>query len=221
MLQTEGTSQEERQETDRYNYTETIYSLYGKYRTQVNRVSLSIGLRMEHALLHPRSQSRPEESKKSHFTDLFPEISLGYTLHKERGDALSLVYNRSILRPNIAYLNPFQSRINDYTYSTGNPMLEPQYGNSLSLGGAFSHKYILRLTLSHSNNGFMEYAEPEEGIIRSTIRNGSRHTALRLYGEVPLKSGKQNNLRYLFRWGKKSPRMGSRGNLEENARLGE
>lgn len=100
-------------------------------------------------------------------------------------------------------------------------MLEPQYGNSLSLGGAFSHKYILRLTLSHSNNGFMEYAEPEEGIIRSTIRNGSRHTALRLYGEVPLKSGKQNNLRYLFRWGKKSPRMGSRGNLEENARLGE
>ena len=29
------------------------------------------------------------------------------------------------------------------------------------------------------------------------------------------------NLRYLFRWGKKSPRMGSRGNLEENARLGE
>jgi hypothetical protein len=53
-------------------------------------------------------------------------------------DQWTLSYGRRIDRPNYAELNPFEFKLDDYTFSKGNTRLRPQYANNLQL--SYSHK---------------------------------------------------------------------------------
>ena len=52
-------------------------------------------------------------------------------------------YARKISRPSFWQLNPQRSQISDYTYQTGNPLLDPSYTHSFDLTYVAWYKYTL------------------------------------------------------------------------------
>ena len=75
-------------------------------------------------------------------------------------------------------LNPFISFIDKYTYSTGNPYLQPQYSNSIEVSHSF--KNILTTTLNYSVIHDMineTLSHTDSVIIRSVGNIGTRYNA--------------------------------------------
>jgi len=60
-----------------------------------------------------------------------------------------ITFSRRIDRPAYQDLNPFEFKINDYTYMKGNTALRPQYTNSVGL--TYTYKYRLNTTLNYSH----------------------------------------------------------------------
>jgi hypothetical protein len=61
----------------------------------------------------------------------------------------TLNYSRRIDRPAYQDLNPFEFKLDEYTYQKGNTLLRPQYTNSVGL--TFMYKYKLTSTLNYSH----------------------------------------------------------------------
>jgi hypothetical protein len=110
------------------------------------------------------------------YTDLFPTALLAYNMNPD--NRLSISLGRRIDRPAYQNLNPFISFIDKYTYSTGNPYLQPQYSNSIEVSHSF--KNILTTTLNYSviNDMINEtFSHTDSVIIRSVGNIGTRYNA--------------------------------------------
>jgi hypothetical protein len=77
-----------------------------------------------------------------HYTDFFPSAAISFT--KNAKNQFSINYSRRIDRPNYQDLNPFEFKLDEYTFQKGNINLLPQYTNSFG----FSHTYKYKLTTS-------------------------------------------------------------------------
>lgn len=181
---------------DKYKYSENIYALYGKYSLTWEKFSFNAGLRIEHSILSPESATNPERNEENQYTDLFPEIGISYTLNKEKGHHTSLTYNKGIRRPSIGSLNPLVRRINEYSYSMGNPSLKPYYIHDLSWTTHLFHKYILRMFYTHSKDCAINIGENKDGIIYSTSYNGGKQSYFRTYVSIPVQISKNARLSF-------------------------
>ena len=75
---------------------------------------------------------------------------IGFNLNNNNGKKSSFInlnYSRRINRPSYQDLNPFEYRVDELTYRTGNPFLKPRYTNRIKLTNTFKSK----LTTSVSN----------------------------------------------------------------------
>lgn len=77
------------------------------------------------------------------YFSLFPNANLSWQLSKERGHSIVAQYARTIERPRFWCLTPQRTQISDYTYQTGNPLLDPAYKQDVSLTLVLAHKYTL------------------------------------------------------------------------------
>ncbi|MGC8160079.1 outer membrane beta-barrel protein, partial [Salmonella enterica] len=75
----------------------------------------------------------------------FPTAFIGYEINGNNQLALSV--GRRIDRPAYQELNPFLSFIDKYTYSTGNPFLQPQFSQNIEL--SYSYKNLLTTTINY------------------------------------------------------------------------
>ena len=64
------------------------------------------------------------------YTGLFPSASI--TFNKNPMKQWSISYSRRIDRPAYQDLNPFEFKLDEYTFQKGNTALRPQYTNSVS-----------------------------------------------------------------------------------------
>ncbi|MBQ8674435.1 MAG: TonB-dependent receptor family protein [Bacteroides sp.] len=195
LATTDGQRDETGSYQDRYKYTEDIYALYAKYGFTLKAFSMNLGIRMEHAHIAPRSSSNPDRNGRNISTDFFPEVRLNYTLNKEKGHNISLGYNRSLSRPGMQSLNPLIVRLNEYSYSMGNPLLEANYTDRVSLMATLFDKYILEAYWSHRKNGTMGIIENRDGRLYSTYTNGAKENTCYAYLMLPVKVGKWLNVR--------------------------
>jgi hypothetical protein len=62
---------------------------------------------------------------------------------------MDISYSRRIDRPAYQDLNPFEFKLNEYTYMKGNTELRPQYTNSIGLTNIFKYKLTTVLNYSH------------------------------------------------------------------------
>ncbi len=179
---------------DRYRYKEDIYALYAKYAFTYKKLSLNVGVRMEDARIAPRSSTNPERNHESHYTDLFPEVRLNYTINKEKGHNLNLSYDRGLGRPWMMYLNPLVRRTSEYSYSMGNPLLEPTYSDNLMMTFTLYNKYALNVRYFHADDGSFSLSENKDGILYSTYQNGMERSYLSMYLNIPVKLAKWWNV---------------------------
>ena len=139
-----------------FNYKENINAGYVNYNRTTKSWIFQGGLRVENTNLKGTSTGYKadntdytpyDSSFTRHYTDLFPSASVTY--NKNPAKQWTLSYSRRIDRPAYQDLNPFQFKLDDYTFAQGNTLLRPQYTNSAGL--TFMYRYKLTLTLNYSH----------------------------------------------------------------------
>ena len=149
----------DKDKSNRFNYSENINAAYVNYNRAFKGFTVQGGLRIENTnsdgrstglksdLLTPPTYSNYDSSIHKNYVDFFPSAAI--TFNKNPMKQWGFTYSRRIDRPAYQDLNPFEFKINDYTFMKGNTKLKPQYTNSY--GMSFTYKYKLNIGLNYSH----------------------------------------------------------------------
>ncbi len=152
-----------------FNYKENINALYINYNRAFKGLMVQFGVRMENTNLEGISDGfkwngskfmENESGFKRNYTDFFPSGAI--TFNKKPTSQWGLRYSRRIDRPAYQDLNPFEFKLDDYSFQKGNIDLRPQYTNSFAV--THTYKYTLNTTLnySHVNDVFTQLVDTTE-----------------------------------------------------------
>jgi hypothetical protein len=144
--------------SNKFTYKENINAAYVNYNKAYKGYTVQAGLRVENTNSDGRSTGLKyddglqdyvpyDSSIKRNYVDFFPSAAI--TFNKNPMKQWGLTYSRRIDRPAYQDLNPFEFKINDYTFMKGNTQLRPQYTNSF--GVSYTYKYKLNLLLNYSH----------------------------------------------------------------------
>jgi iron complex outermembrane recepter protein len=139
-------------------YKENVNAGYVNYNRQFKGFMIQAGLRVENTHATGRSKGIKEDNTSGNlidydstftrdYTNLFPSAAV--TFNKNPMSQFSFTFSRRIDRPNYQDLNPFEFKLDEYTFRKGNTALVPQYTNSV--GVTHTYKYRLNTTLNYSH----------------------------------------------------------------------
>lgn len=133
--------------SNRFQYDEHINAGYVNVKKKWNdHWQMEAGLRGEHTYSMGNSITLDSVVQRNYF-NLFPSTSMSYTPSDQH--SVSLSYSRRIDRPNYGNLNPFEYFLDPFTFSRGNPFLNPQYTNAVAL--TYGLKQAMYITLNYAN----------------------------------------------------------------------
>lgn len=139
-----------------FNYKENINAVYANYNRNFKGLMVQAGLRVENTNAKGLSTGYKQaadgyatydSSFTRHYTGFFPSGAVTY--NKNPMKQWTLAYSRRIDRPAYQDLNPFEFKLDEYTYQKGNTGLRPQYTNSVGL--TYVYHYTLTTTLNYSH----------------------------------------------------------------------
>lgn len=139
------------------NYVEHIGALYAIADAKLGRWGLSAGLRGEYT----HTSGRHNVARQSYFS-LFPNANVSFAMKKDGSYSMVLQYARKIRRPSFWALNPERQQISDYTYQIGNPNLDPQFSNDISMTFVMKYKYSLTLGAQFQKDEIQQIARIDE-----------------------------------------------------------
>ena len=152
--------------SNQFNYSENINALYVNYNHPFKGFVINAGVRLENTNSDGKSYPLNADgsvnysvvqSFKRNYTDLFPSASIAF--NKNPMNQWSLSYGRRIDRPAYQDLNPFEFKLDEYTYQKGNTQLLPQYTNSFSITNTYKYKLTTTLNYSHVNDLFTQLVD--------------------------------------------------------------
>lgn len=152
-----------------FNYKENINALYINYNRQYKKFMIQAGVRAENTNAEGTSTGYELQSGnyigydsvfKRNYTDLFPSASI--TFNKNPKNQWSFSYSRRIDRPAYQDLNPFEFKLDEYTYQKGNTQLRPQYTNSIAVTNTYNYTWTTTLNYSHVNDVFSQIVDTAE-----------------------------------------------------------
>ncbi|HSU28205.1 MAG TPA: TonB-dependent receptor [Chitinophagaceae bacterium] len=155
--------------SNQFEYRENINALYVNYNKQLKGVMFQAGVRMENSNSTGKSYPLNADGTvnfgivknfERHYTDLFPSAAL--TFNKNPMSQWNLTYSRRIDRPAYQDLNPFEFKLDEYTYMKGNTDLRPQYTNSFGLSNTYKYKLTTMLNYSHVSDVFTQIVDTAE-----------------------------------------------------------
>ena len=130
---------------------------------------IQIGMRMENTVSEGKSEGfinngngfEPTKSGfKNNYTDFFPSGALTY--NKNPMSQWGFRYSRRIDRPAYQDLNPFEFKLDEYTFQKGNIDLRPQYTHSFALTHTYKYKLTSTLNYSHVDDVFTQFIDTFE-----------------------------------------------------------
>ncbi|GAB3784966.1 outer membrane beta-barrel family protein [Spirosoma horti] len=137
--------------SNHFKYHENINAAYVNSQKEWKRFGFQLGLRVENTQARGQ-QLGNEVVQRSEFTKnytgIFPSAFMNYKLDTLGRNTFSLMVVRRINRPNYQLLNPFVFFKDQYSYTAGNPLLNPQYQSRYEL--KFQHKQFLNMGLSYN-----------------------------------------------------------------------
>lgn len=151
-----GVKDLDKDRSNTFTYKENINALYVNYNRAFKGFILQAGLRAENTNTKGVSQGlkntgsayeKYDSTFTRNYTDLFPSAAI--TFNKNPKSVFNLTYSRRIDRPAYQDLNPFEFKLDEYTYQKGNIDLRPQYTNSIGL--THTYKFRLNTTLNYSH----------------------------------------------------------------------
>jgi hypothetical protein len=155
--------------SNHFIYKENINAGYINYNRQYKKFMVQAGLRVENTIsegvtnglkFNGTGYSANISSFKRSYTDLFPSAAI--TFNKNPKKQWSLSYGRRIDRPAYQDLNPFEFKLDEYTYMKGNINLKPQYTNSFGITHTYKYKLNIALNYSHVKDLFTQIFDTTE-----------------------------------------------------------
>jgi iron complex outermembrane recepter protein len=155
--------------SNEFEYTENINALYVNYNKQYKNKMVQVGVRMEHTKSQGdtyglnydgtvnKSSLIPFERD---YVNLFPSASI--TFNKNPMKQWSFSYSRRIDRPAYQNLNPFEFKLDEYTYQKGNTNLKPQYSDIISVTNVYKYRLTTKLSYSHVKDMFTQIVDTAE-----------------------------------------------------------
>jgi hypothetical protein len=131
--------------SNHFIYKENINAAYVNLRTQIKKFSIQTGLRAEQTVADG-DQIIKDTSFHKNYVQLFPTAYFSY--HQDDNNTFGLSYGRRVERPDYQALNPFQNRLDRYTYDQGNPNLQPQFSHNVEL--SYNYKGQLNITANYT-----------------------------------------------------------------------
>src|SRR5260221_10484149 len=101
-----------------------------------------------------------DSSFSRHYTGFFPSGAITY--NKNPMKQWTLAYSRRIDRPAYQDLNPFEFKLDEYTFMKGNINLRPQYTNSFGITHTYKYKLNIGLNYSHVKDMFTQIIDTAE-----------------------------------------------------------
>ena len=155
--------------SNHFVYKENINAGYANYNRQYKKFMIQAGVRVENTVSEGVSTGMKYDgstyvtnisSFKRTYTDLFPSAAI--TFNKNPMKQWSLSYSRRIDRPAYQDLNPFEFKLDEYTFQKGNINLRPQYTNSFGLTHTYKYKLNITLNYSHVKDMFTQLIDTAE-----------------------------------------------------------
>lgn len=172
-----------------FNYKEQIVAGYVDYSTNFKKWGVKAGLRGEYTISDGHSPTQNKQVKRDYF-DIFPSASISYNAHENHIFALN--YARKVSRPNYRNLNPFEYYIDKRTFMKGNPYLNPQYTDGLSLNYSLFKRY--NIAIGHDiTKGAMVESMGQDTTLKSTWvtrENLGEQTTSYINLTIPVRIGK-------------------------------
>lgn len=149
-------------ESNIFSYDENINAAYVNYNRAFKGFMIQAGVRLENTNSKGHSTGTInngipnsfDSTVKRSYVGLFPSAAI--TFNKNPMNQWGFTYSRRIDRPAYQDLNPFEFRLNDYTYMKGNTQLRPQYTNSFGITNTYKYKLNTRLNYSHVKDMFAQ-----------------------------------------------------------------
>lgn len=181
----EGTEQYNPDNSVDYKNNQDILAGYAEYGLNLAVFSAKAGLRYEHTWEDVKYLVGHGSNFRRDYGNLVPTASM--TLNLKPTMNIGLAYNMRITRPGISYLNPYVDRSNPTALTYGNPDLDVQKTNNVSMVfNSYSSKLMLNATLTQSftGNEMAQYSFlDKDGMLNTTYGNivKSRRTALNVF----------------------------------------
>lgn len=193
--------QNDTRRSNRFVYDENVNAVYGNFNKQFKSTTIQVGLRMEQTNSKGNLITTNNVVKRSYW-DFFPTFFLQQNLSENNQVGFS--YSRRIDRPSYDALNPFVYYLDQYTYSKGNPFLNPQYTHNFEVTYTFMQKYLLSLTYSRINDVIAEVILPDasQKALYQTNANIAKNISYGANLNIPVKVAKwwsmNNNLNVFY-----------------------
>ncbi len=164
-----GNEQLDKDRSNSFNYKENISAAYVNYNRAFKGFSVQAGGRVENTVSEGTSDGQKAtnsgyevygETFKRSYTDFFPSAAI--TFNKKPANQYSISYSRRIDRPNYQDLNPFEFKLDEYTFQKGNINLRPQYTNSIGITNTYKYKLTTTLNFSHVKDLFTQVFDTAE-----------------------------------------------------------
>jgi iron complex outermembrane receptor protein len=155
--------------SNQFNYSENINAAYINYNKQLKGVMIQAGLRVENTNSTGDSYGLNSDgsvntasklSFERKYTDVFPSAAISF--NKNPMNQWGISYSRRIDRPAYQDLNPFEFKLDEYTFMKGNTELRPQYTNIVSLTNTYKYKLTTKLSYSHVADVFTQLVDTAE-----------------------------------------------------------
>ena len=148
--------------SNQFEYRENINAGYINYNQKMEKWSFHLGLRLENTISKgdlTQNQNIENKSVKRNYTNWFPSGGLTYQVNAKNQMALN--YSKRIQRPNYSSLNPFEYKIDELSYSRGNPFLQPQYTNTIKLSNTYNYKLNTAISYTYITDFFAQITEAD------------------------------------------------------------
>lgn len=156
--------------SNNFRYTENINAAYVNYNKQYKGFMIQLGVRAENTQAKGVSKGFKKSTGSAlvaydstfdrNYTDFFPSAAI--TLNKNPMNQWSFSFSRRVDRPAYQDLNPFEFKLDEYTYQKGNTELTPQYTNSFGITNTYKYKLTTSLNYSHVKDIFSQLIDTAE-----------------------------------------------------------
>ncbi len=160
--------------TNHFRYAENINAAYVNLKKEWARWGIQAGLRVENTNASGHQFSNPavpDSAFIKSYTHVFPSAYLSYKLDSAGKNTLVLSYNERIRRPGYQQLNPFLFYHDQYTYSSGNPNLVPNYNHYFDLKYTYKHYVGITAGYGIGNNESQSLTQASGNVLISRLDN--------------------------------------------------
>ena len=177
------------EQTNVFDYAQSVYALYADYRLKLKKFTLHPGLRAEQTLIAANFKTTNTTANQN-YTTFNPSFSVSY----KQSDATTwnFSYSQGISRPLVWFLNPYLNNTSAQYFSQGNPDLQPERRNNFEVEYSTSKdgkNLNISLYERYTTNMIEQYATiREDGITFSKYYNlGTQHdvgTSVNVSGDI-------------------------------------